>query len=142
MSGQVDEYYDIYDETWRRAIKPHECDACHRTIAKGERYARIFILFQGAKSAIVRCVGCQTIHEHLRTLDPGELWPDEQLDCGEEYTRHWGKDPPELIAALAFATPDEAKRISGLIRFRTAAHTHFAHARYRAEYLNRTGRTW
>jgi len=142
MSSYVDETYDIYDETWRRAIKPHVCDACDRTVAKGERYARVFWLFDGRKEAIVRCVGCQTIHEHLRTLQPGEMWPDERLNCGEEYTRHWGKEPPPLIAALAFASPDEARRISELIRFRVAAHTQFARARYRADYLNRTGRAW
>jgi len=125
MSSYIDETYDIYDETWRRAIKPHVCEACERCIAKGERYARIFILFNGEKEALVRCVGCQTIHEHLRTLDPGEMWPDERLNCGEEYTKHWDKEPPPLIAALAFATPDEAE----LIRFRTAAWTQFRYAR-------------
>jgi hypothetical protein len=35
------------------------------------------------------------------------MWPDEKLSCGEEYEKHWGCPPPDEIAALAFATPQE-----------------------------------
>lgn len=149
MSSYCDERADVYDETWRRAIKPHTCHACHRTIAKGERYARIFIAYDRTGSSTIRCVGCQTIHLHLRTLGDGEMWPDERLNCGEEYAEHWGREPPELIAALAFATPDEALRISEIIRFRAASHTHFRNLRYRIRnlryrngYRERAGREW
>ena len=57
------------------------------------------------------------------------MWPDEHLNCGEEYTAHCGVAPPTLIAALAFATPDEALAISQVIHFRAASRMWFARRR-------------
>ena len=124
VSHPIDATYDAYNETWRRARKEHACNACHRPIVIGERYARIFIRYGGIE-VVVRCARCQTIHEHLRTLDPGESWPAERLNCGEEYREHWDRDPPELIAALAFATAAEAEQIRSVIHFRDAARSWF-----------------
>ena len=129
MSSYCDERAEIYDDSWRRARKDHKCCACHRAIRKGEKYSRTFVLFDGDVSVYVRCVGCQTIHLHLRTLGDGEMWPDEHLNCGEEYVQHWGVEPPPLIAALAFATPDEALAISRTIYFRAASRFWFAKRR-------------
>jgi hypothetical protein len=111
MSRECDGQYDIYDETNFRARKDHKCDACDETIRPGDVYTRVFMLYDGEKSHVKRCARCQKIHLHLRGLgDSGEqLWPDEELDCGEEYTRHWGVAPPDDIAALAFALPGETK---------------------------------
>lgn len=59
----------------------------------------------GDSVTLRRCSRCQTIHEHLRQLcESQERWPDEQLNCGEDYEEEWGKLPPE-IAALAFTLP-------------------------------------
>jgi hypothetical protein len=107
MSHSVDERYDVYNERERRAAKEHACDACKETIRKGDVYCRIFIVFMGDIMAVVRCLRCQKIHEHLRGLDPGETWPDERLNCGEEYREHWGEDPPPEIAELAFLSQDD-----------------------------------
>lgn len=107
MSHTVDEYYSAYRETLRCAAKDHLCDACEETIALGGRYYSIGVVFDGKAESFKRCERCQRIHEHLRKLDPGEMWPAEKLDCGEEYREHWGKEPPEDIAALAFALPKD-----------------------------------
>lgn len=108
MSHSCDEHYDVYSEQFPRARKEHKCDACNDTILRGDRYTRVAIVWNGTAESIIRCLRCQTIHEHLRTLDKyGELWPDERLDCGEEYTDHWGKEPPPEIAALAFVSGHE-----------------------------------
>lgn len=109
MSGQYDDVYAVYDERFPVARTPHRCGACGETIAARHRYARVGAIVDGHASTIVRCLRCQTIHEHLRTLGDRDMWPDERLDCGEEYRGHWGHDPPEHIAALAFATPDEVQ---------------------------------
>lgn len=99
--------WDIYDETWRRARKPHGCHACGETIPVGVKYVRLFTLADGAKHSTKRCARCQAIHLHLRKLcRPVGRWPEEQLDCGETYEDEWGECPPE-IAALAFALPGE-----------------------------------
>jgi hypothetical protein len=111
VSSYTDEVCDVYNERERRAVKDHQCQACKETIRAGDAsHCRIFILFEGDEGeprAVIRCLRCQKIHMHLRTLAPGEMWPDEKLDCGEEYTQHWGKEPPAEIAELAFVSQEE-----------------------------------
>ncbi len=107
MSYVADEAYDVYTETLRCAAKNHKCDACGEKILKGTHYFSIHCAFDGSANTIKRCKRCQTIHLHLRTLSPGDMWPDEELNCGEEYREHWGKEPPPEIAALAFERPED-----------------------------------
>ncbi len=111
MSHGIDEHYAVYDENRQRARKPHTCDACAETIPAGRRYYRVFVLFDGRAETVKRCARCQRIHEHLRELAPGDLWPDERLACGETYEGEWGCEPPPEIAALAFALPGELEGI-------------------------------
>lgn len=108
MSHSVDETYSVYDERFPRARKEHVCEACRETIPGGARYARVGIVFGGNAYAVKRCLRCQGIHEHLRRLDPGEMWPDEQLNCGLDYEDEWGKPPPIEVAELAFLLPGES----------------------------------
>jgi RNase P subunit RPR2 len=112
MSHSIDEYYRVYNVEIRRARKPHSCDACDRAIAPGDRYASVHIVnSDGGGETVKRCGPCEVIHRHLRDNGGGEMWPAEKLDCGEEYTEHWGKEPPEEIAALAFVTDADAGRV-------------------------------
>jgi hypothetical protein len=110
MSQPIDYVYAEYIETLRVAATEHTCDACKDPILVGHRYYSIECVITEADDPDeedeveehTRCRRCQKIHEHLRTLAPGDMWPDEQLDCGEEYKEHWGKEPPPEIAELAF----------------------------------------
>jgi hypothetical protein len=34
-------------------------------------------------------------------------WPDVALNCGHEFTKRWGREPPPELARLAFMTPAE-----------------------------------
>ncbi len=107
MSGTYDETYAVYNERKVRARKRHTCDACGEPIEPGHRYWRIAGIYSEGVSSWKRCLRCQKIHLHLRSLDPGgyeQLWPDERLSCGEGYRDHWGVDPPPEIAALAFTS--------------------------------------
>lgn len=113
MSHAIEQCYGAYVELFPVARKPHRCHACHEQIGTGQKYARVQIVFEGSAETVKRCLRCQKIHEHLRELDRGALWPDERLDCGEEYTEHWGKEPPPEIAALAFALPGEVESSEG-----------------------------
>lgn len=107
MSHVIDDAYDVYTERARVARKEHSCDACAEMIRAGDLYHVVSIVFRGTARSVRRCVRCQQIHLHLRELAPDDMWPNERLACGEEYREHWGSDPPEEIAALAFATADE-----------------------------------
>jgi hypothetical protein len=115
MSYECDEQYAVYNEKSVKANKAHTCDACKESIPKGQHYARINTVFDGSAETIKRCLRCQTIHLHLRTLDRHQsfcqLWPDERLNCGEEYTEHWGNEPPAEISALAFISVKEKETL-------------------------------
>lgn len=119
MSHPIDFAYADYNETLRCAATEHVCDACKQPILVGHRYYDIECLIHEADEVDegdpvefeedevekhTRCLRCQKIHLHLRTLSPHEMWPDERLNCGEEYEEHWGKAPPPEIAELAFKT--------------------------------------
>lgn len=111
MSYLATETYDVYNEEPRRAAKPKPCDACKRTIARGEIYMHVSWVYDGRAESVNRCGACQRTHEHLRGLDKeGEMWPDERLGCGLSYESEWG-ELPDNIAALAFATPREASAL-------------------------------
>jgi len=109
MSHSCDGTYDVYNERFPRARKPHRCEACKRNaIRPGDVYARVFILYEGRKETVIRCMACQLTHEHLRELCHGkDMWPDEELDCGLDYAEEWDGPPPEHIAALAFWQPGD-----------------------------------
>ncbi len=107
MSHSCDETYDVYEERYRTAIKSHSCDACGLPIRKGDRYTTIAIVFDGRAERVKRCLRCQAIHEHLRDLAPGEMWPDERLNCGTLYRHEWDRSPPAWLEALAFWNPGE-----------------------------------
>ena len=107
VSYCCDEEYAVYSETYPRANKDHRCDACRETIPAGHYYARVSVIYDHQAKTYKRCFRCQRIHVHLRGLGGYEMWPDERLNCGEEYATEWGGEPPEEIAALAFALPEE-----------------------------------
>lgn len=114
MSGVCDGPADVYSEREVRARCEHRCAACRETIPVGHRYWRIFIAAVRESWSYKRCLRCQAIHVHLRELcDDYGFWPSETLDCGEEYTAHWGEEPPPEIAALAFVTADEMQARAG-----------------------------
>ncbi len=113
MSHYADDTYDVYVEVKRKARKEHLCCACSEKIRIGDEYSVTKAVFEGTVRTYKRCLRCQKIHKHLRDVcndrASGEMWPDEELNCGEEYKDHWGVEPPEEIAALAFALPGEVK---------------------------------
>lgn len=101
----------VFEEEWRKARKEHRCDACGETIARGDRYHRTALLFEGEWQITARCVRCETIHAHLsgRIAKEGdsEEFCDAELNCGHTYEERWGEPPPEWLAALAFWRPGD-----------------------------------
>lgn len=106
MSHYADEQYDVYEEPMRTAAKDHVCGACGLTIGKGQRYAAVRWVFDKSAGGVKRCIRCQAMHEYLRGLG-ADMWPDEKLNCGEEFEQHWGYKPPEWLQELAFWQPGE-----------------------------------
>ncbi len=116
MSVSVDGVCPVYNETTPKARRRKngrewQCCACHDTIPRGHRYSRTATLYDGSWTTYIRCLRCQRIHEHLRDKMAGswDEWPDEDLNCGHEYSDRWDVEPPPEIAALAFMTAQEAQ---------------------------------
>src|SRR5260221_328774 len=111
MSHEIDETYDVHNTRIFTARKEHICDACKERVRIGDRYARVFIVFDSRPECYKRCLRCETMHAALVEIGGGDTWPDERLDCGEEFSHHWGRDPPPELAALAFMTADEMQEL-------------------------------
>jgi hypothetical protein len=110
VSHEGDEPCAVYEQTSRTARKQHTCDACGSAIAVGQRYAYVFLIWDGARYQYRRCPRCEAIHAHLRakcSAECGGRWPDEELNCGEDYADNWGEEPPPEISALAFWLPGD-----------------------------------
>lgn len=111
MSHSVSDCYDFYDETIRRARREHQCSACAEPIPVGAYYCDLRLMWEGAIKRYKRCGRCQALHTHLR--DKGsfhDMWPNERLDCGQDYVDEWGPLPEE-IAELAFVEHEEIGRL-------------------------------
>lgn len=106
-----DGHAELFRERRPVARKPHKCHACGETIRSGDRYARVFFVWEGEPDTVKRCMRCEKIHAHLVDRGNGDTYPAERLDCGESYQDHWGEDPPDEIAALAFALPGEVRDV-------------------------------
>lgn len=103
MSYEADHAYVHYEEKKvSMARTPHTCDACQDIIPRLHSYWRIVVIDEGDLTLVKRCLRCQAIHLHLRTLGGNDMWPSEKLDCELNYEEHWGKEPPPEILALAF----------------------------------------
>lgn len=111
MSHSLDEFYAVHSKVIRRARKQHICCCCDSPIQIGHRYVIVFTVFDGESNTYKRCLRCDRIHGHLVEKGDGQTYPAEALNCGETYQDHWGEEPPEQIAALAFMLPDEAQKL-------------------------------
>lgn len=97
------------DRRWVIARKQHRCMACRETIVKGQRYHIDASLWEGSVANHRHCARCWEMIEALwkRGRESGEYGTivDFDLNCGEIW-----RDPPDEVAALAFALPSDFTR--------------------------------
>lgn len=107
----ADEVCDVYNvRLIRKSRVTHKCDACSETIPIGSSYTKVTKIFDGIVERIRRCVRCELIYEHLRGLPRDyDEFIDDRLACGHTYEERHGCPPPEDVASLAFALPDDFK---------------------------------
>lgn len=83
---------EVWSETWQRARKPHACDECGRVIDRGERYNRVFWVYDGDPGGAVACQHCMRAGEWLELVCDGWLrngLHEELLDHAGEYPGFW-----------------------------------------------------
>jgi hypothetical protein len=69
---------DYYDERTRRAARPHACDECTRTIAKGERHLVINGCWDGRPQRFRICDFCVALRELYSYRG---TWSSRYEDC-------------------------------------------------------------
>lgn len=109
MCDIADGYNDVQTTTWHKARKQHVCCACHEPIAKGVRYARSFIVYDGSVESFKHCARCWLMLEALLDAVDSDVAIDWRLNCGADWLDEIG-DLPDEVAALAFLTPAEAQQ--------------------------------
>jgi hypothetical protein len=111
MSHGFDEPYTVYRCERVTARKEHRCCACGETIRAGHRYSTTFAVWDGSGQTYKRCLRCDVIFQALVVeLRGTDEWPDEDLNCGHEWTENLGIPLPPHVARLAFISADEAQR--------------------------------
>lgn len=113
---------DIWQETSVRAAKDHTCSACKETIRRADFYVLHKILGDDSWTTVRRCLRCDAMYQALdakiKVATDHEEAADIRLNCGHEYKKRWGEEPPPELARLAFMTADEmqAEALAKLVK--------------------------
>ena len=99
------EWPEFESRLWRTARKEHTCCACDETIPPRVRYHITTGRWDGRFESHKHCERCWKICEALWAS--GVEWIDFTLACGETWESAFEEGPPEHIAALAFALPQD-----------------------------------
>lgn len=76
---ECDEYAKVFDRSYPRARKAHECYECGDAIKRGESHCRIGMFFDGSWSSWRECLLCEEIGDHFscgKGRVAGTLWSD------------------------------------------------------------------
>lgn len=88
-------------EIVKKARKEHKCFECDRTIHRGERYERVFGIWDGDVSVFRTCTHCLEIREYVRAHVPcfccahGNVVDDAKATAEE-----WNHEAPGLLFGL------------------------------------------
>jgi hypothetical protein len=78
---EPDEPSDVWTVTWHKARKEHKCHECGEFIKKGNRYERIFSVFDGSAVAYKTCEFCANEYQRLLSKHPDLSWVKGELAC-------------------------------------------------------------
>lgn len=81
--SECDDYADVWVVTWHKAKKQHKCCECLETIKPGERYEKIFNVFDGSMTVHKTCEFCAKEYEAFRARHPDLAWMkgEQDLSC-------------------------------------------------------------
>ena len=87
--SECDEPADVFVKTWRTARQKHCCYECRDTIASGDRYEHVSMLWEGMWHTTKTCAACASIAEGLSpdgSRVTGILWDDVRENVFPEGT--------------------------------------------------------
>ena len=80
MGDDMDSCASVWEVTWHKARKQHRCCECHEPILPGQRYERIFVIFEGTPDSHKTCEFCATEYQRLLSKNPDVMWSKGQDD--------------------------------------------------------------
>ena len=105
----TDEYCTVWNETERKARKPHKCSCCRRQIRPGETYMTHFSIFEGVCIDGKCCADCEKDRQEFAAAhggyrcDPGNF-SQQVADCiseGDEDEARWRPMERRIMEARA-----------------------------------------
>lgn len=95
------------DERFSEARTEVKCCACLEAISPGQTY-HVYTKFTFFwYSRFVHCLRCWKMLEAIWARAGEGIAVRASLDCGETWESAFEEDPPEKVAALAFALPSD-----------------------------------
>ena len=82
-AGNDGDYCTVWNVTWQRARKQHRCCECHEPIMPGQKYEKIFAVFEGDVSTHKTCEFCANEYQRLLAKHPDVGWykGNDELAC-------------------------------------------------------------
>ena len=90
----------VYQADVHVARKQHKCDECHRTISSGERYERVFGIWDEPRT-YKTCARCLALREFVTAHVPCTCWTHGNMidDCMEEAYEYAHEAPGLMFGA-------------------------------------------
>jgi len=81
--SDTDDYSEVWNVTWHTARKPHKCCECLEEIKPGQKYEKIFSVFDGGIQTYKTCEFCAKEYEAFRERNPDITWMkgEQDLSC-------------------------------------------------------------
>lgn len=104
-----DEHASVWKEsTYTAKRKPRPCDCCGGTVAIGERYVKVFFIFDGEATSEYSCLPCIATRDLFKKHHEGHYtnpsgMPDMLVECVSEESTYDGdadEDVPNEIGAM------------------------------------------
>lgn len=92
----------VYRKAEHTARKPHKCYECARQIAAGERYERVFAIWDDDAKSVATCRHCVAIRDWVVAHVPCTCWAHGNMldDVHYAVEKYWHEAPGLLFGYL------------------------------------------
>ena len=92
----------VYTAVLHTARKPHKCLECGGQIAPGEKYERVFAIWEGDPATCKTCTRCLDLREYVKAHVPCFCWAHHSMhDDAIETVEQYAHEAPGLFFGAA-----------------------------------------
>jgi hypothetical protein len=73
---EMDDYCEVWKETFQHARKQHRCSSCRTMIQPGDRYMKLFMIYDHSPSQEKVCLVCESLWRSFTEAHDGGLSPE------------------------------------------------------------------